>query len=134
MQSHTSTGHEQRQSQATCLCRRASAESRREPGNTNSSAAGQGRVKPSQPSVQAVTPAEGPWLNCAHAAKTADRKHLASHSPLGKAGQSSLFCSQRGKNQDLNLPVLLSAAPTAKILLWFLREKKVALKDQEEQQ
>lgn len=74
-----------------CLYRKASAESHREPENTNSSAAVQGQVEPSQQSVQADTPAKCPWLNCAHVAKTAgESKHLTSHSPSG-GGQDSLF-------------------------------------------
>lgn len=73
------------------LCRKASAESHREPENTKSSAAGQGQLEPSQQSVQAHTPAKRPWLNCAHTAKTAgESEHLTSHSPSG-GGQDSLY-------------------------------------------
>ena len=90
MQSPISADDEQRQSQAMRLCRKASAESCRDPGNTNFSAAGQGQVEPSQLSVQAVTPAEGPWLNHAHTAKTAgESEHLASHSPSGEGARLS---------------------------------------------
>lgn len=85
-QAHTSADDEQSQSQAICLCRKALAESPREPGNTNSSAAGQGQVEPSQLSAQAVTPAEGAWLNRGHTAKTdGESEHLASHSLSGGA-------------------------------------------------
>jgi len=103
---HTSSDDEQRESQAMCLCRKALAESRGEPGNTNSSAASQGQVEPSQLSAQAVPPADGPWLNSAHTAKRVSILHLTASLGRGKTLHIALkgekigiltfqFCCQR---------------------------------------
>lgn len=57
----------------------------------------EGKLKPSQLSVQAVTPAEGPWLNHAQTAKTASESEhpvrvstLLLTLPLGE-GRGRLF-------------------------------------------